>query len=278
MNTNPPLALRLRCLPRRCAIVLLALAAITTARATLPEPDNILYGNITIAGAPITAAQTDVAVEARRTIDGPAIARYQMGSNPGAGNFYTLQLALESLLPVVSTNASQTGEPLFIVVTDPSGVLAQSTYNMQERASVQRLDFGAPITDADENGLPDLWELAWFGAAGQDPDAITLNGQTVRKNYIAGTNPSDPNDAFRVTISRSGMQVTVAFLGRQAQGPGYEGLTRVYTLQTTTNLVAAWLAVSNLTDVPGADQMITLQTNTAGPRSFYRAGIRLDGP
>ena len=69
-------------------------------QATVTEPDNLIYGNITLNNVLVTAARTDVVVEARRTTNGPAIASYRMGSDPAAGNFYTLRLAIESVTPL----------------------------------------------------------------------------------------------------------------------------------------------------------------------------------
>src|SRR5437867_2880970 len=106
-------------------ILLVALLALPSGtRATLPEPDNILYGSITLDGALVTAARTDVVIQARRTTNGPAIASYRMGSNPALGNFYSLRLLLESVSPISDTNASQVAQSLSIVVTDSTGVRA----------------------------------------------------------------------------------------------------------------------------------------------------------
>ena len=43
------------------------LAMLSVAHAVIPEPDNIIYGNITLDGALVMAARTDVVIQARRT-------------------------------------------------------------------------------------------------------------------------------------------------------------------------------------------------------------------
>jgi choice-of-anchor C domain-containing protein len=51
--------------------------------------------------------------------------------------------------------------------------------------------------DLDANGLPDAWELAHFGATGQDPTADTDgDGVLNLDEYLEGTNPGDAN-SFR---------------------------------------------------------------------------------
>lgn len=104
-----------------------------SAKAEIREPDNVLYGTITLNNVPVTAARTDVIVEARRLINGPAVASYRMGTNPRIGNFYSLEVPLESLPPVADPVASQTGESLIIVVMDASGLRGQTTYVLGER-------------------------------------------------------------------------------------------------------------------------------------------------
>ena len=104
-----------------CIVLMMVYAAC----ASIPEPDNILYGNITLDGALVTAARNDVVIEARRLTNGPAIASYRMGSDPALGNFYSLRLLLESVAPVSDTNASQISDSVFIVVSDGSGLRAQ---------------------------------------------------------------------------------------------------------------------------------------------------------
>ena len=256
-----------------------ALTLAPIARATLPEPDNLLYGTIVLDNLPVTAARTDVVVEARRLTNGPAIASYRMGSNPRVGNFYLLRLALESVPPTSASDVSQVGDALFIVVSDLSGSRGQSSFTFTERGRVQRLDFGATITDSDHNGLPDLWELSRFGVTGQNPSAVNLNGQTTLQNYIAGTDPNDPTSVFKLGVTANNGQVAVSFLALRAQGPGYDGATRFYSLESNTNAGGGqWLGVSNFTNLQGADQILILSTPGTLPKSFYRGSVRLQVP
>jgi hypothetical protein len=54
------------------------------------------------------------------------------------------------------------------------------------------------ITDIDQNGLPDGWEVQNFGAMGVDPGAdADLDGTSNLLEYLAGTNPNSASSVFR---------------------------------------------------------------------------------
>lgn len=244
-------------------------------RAEIPEPDNVVYGTIAIDNAAITAARTDVVVEVRRTTDSPAIASYRMGSNPQVGNFYSLRLKLESLTPVFDPTASQSGVELFIVVSDASGVRAQASYTIGERGQFERLDFGTAVSDSDGDGLPDAWEAQQFGSLSQNAGSLNANGLTALQNFVAGTNPNDPNSGFKLNIALNGNQKAVSFIALRAEGPGYDGLTRIYSLEASPGLVASsWSGVSGFTDISGNNQTVTYQTASSAP-AFFRGKITL---
>ncbi|HMO65681.1 MAG TPA: hypothetical protein PKE47_10765, partial [Verrucomicrobiota bacterium] len=171
------------------------------------------------------------------------------------------------------------GETLFIVVTDAGGVRAQTAYTVEDRGVVARLDFSQAVSDADGNGLPDAWEIRHFGAAGQNPAAVNANGQTTLQNFIAGTNQYDPQDALRLTIGLAGANSVVSVLGRRAEGSGYEGRSRTYTFEATTNLgFGAWRAVPEGAGLIGGNQAISLIVPLTNPPSAYRVRVSLAGP
>lgn len=248
------------------------------ARAEISEPDNLLYGTIVLDSQIVTAARTNVVIEARRTPNGVPIASYRMGANSQIGNFYLLRLALESVTPIANTNASEVGNSVYIIVRDGAAVRGQTTYIFPERGNVQRTDFGTPSGDSDGDGLPDAWELANFGSLGQNPNTINANGQTTLSNFTMGSNPNNANTLFTVNISNSGSQTLVSFLARRADGSGYEGRARYYSLESSTNSVGVWAGVSGFTNLLGNNQTVTFQSPPASPPAFYRGKVWLQGP
>jgi hypothetical protein len=267
------------CLSQVIAILILTLIASPAVRAEISEPDNLLYGTIILDSALITSNRTDVVIEARRTMGGTPIASYRMGANSQIGNFYLLRLALESVSPITSTNASEVGNAVFIIVRDATGVRGQTTYTFPERGNVQRTDFGTPSGgDSDGDGLPDAWEIANFGSLNQNPNTINANGQTTLNNFTMGSNPNNTSTLFAVNISKSGSQTLVSFLARRADGSGYEGRARYYSLESSTNAVGTWTGVSGFTNLFGNNQTVTFQTPPASVPAFYRGKVWLQGP
>lgn len=166
----------------------------TVARAVVSEPDNVVYGTIALGTTPVTAADTAVVIEARRTLPGPAIASYRMGDDTAAnaGNFYLLRLGLESGAPVADPSASATGDTLFLVVLDASGIRDQKMFTLGPRGQITRIDFGN--IDTDHNGLPDEWERSHFGVIGQNPNGdFDKDGLTNLQEYQRGTDPKAPD-------------------------------------------------------------------------------------
>lgn len=173
-------------------LLLVAAAIVPTSRAVIQEPDNLVWGEIVLGTDVVTAEQTSIVVEARRSLSDAPIASYRMGSNPAAGGFYSLAIPLESISPVTSSIAATTGEELLILVHNGEFVRYLTVYTVGTRGEITRLDLGD--VDADGNGLVDNWERQHFGAAGQDADGDPdQDGVGNRNEMLAGTNPRFPD-------------------------------------------------------------------------------------
>ncbi len=168
---------------------LAAFLSTSLVRAEIPEPDNVLYGAITLGVTPVTAANTNVVVEARKTPTGPVVSSYRMGDNPAYGNSYSLELPLEAFLPLADANASRVGALIYLDVRDESGVRDTRTISIAQRGQLVRLDFTELDTDGD--GIPDRWESQYFGnATGGNPNADPDgDGRNNLQEFVAGTNP-----------------------------------------------------------------------------------------
>jgi hypothetical protein len=171
-------------------IALVAAFAHLPARAEIPEPDNVLWGLVTLAGQPVTAAQTNVVIEARKTANGPVVASYRMGEAPAYGDLYSLRVPIEAFLPLTDTNASRIGGLIYLTVRDDSGVRVTRNTSIPSRGKVTRVDFVE--LDSDGDGLPDAWEQRFFGNPtianpNADPDG---DGRNNRDEFLAGTDPT----------------------------------------------------------------------------------------
>jgi len=207
------------------------------------------------------------------------VASYRMGSDPRLGDFYALRIPVEAFGAVRNTNASLAGETLEIILTDGAGIRGQGVYTITERGQVQRVNFGTPSFDSDGNGLPDAWELARFGRIGQDPGADSdSDGRSDEEEWIAGTNPLDGEDFFKLSVSSGAGGEEVSFVALRAEGPGYEGRIRLYTLESSPNLFSGtWTNLPGVSDVVGDDQTVIVPVEGSAPRGFFRGQVRLEG-
>jgi hypothetical protein len=180
------------------------------ALAGLPEPGARIYGTVALNGVVVTAADSAVVVEARKTPTGPAIASYQMGAAPGAGNFYSLLLSAEGAAPLSNTNAVLLGSTVYLVVRDGAGDRDQKTLTLGERGLSARINFGSIDTDGD--GMSDEFELANFGSiTGGDPNADPdHDGRPNLREFLQGTNPNVADGRHPADISPADDRITLA--------------------------------------------------------------------
>lgn len=249
-------------------------------RAELPEPDNIVYGSITRAGLPVTAADTDVLIEARRAFDGTVVASYRMGDSARSGNSFTLRVPLEYLAAVLDPLASQTGAAMTIAASDFNGVFAEALFTQGNRGQFHQLNLlQLAGLDSDGDGLNDEWELFWFGNLLQNPNTDKDgDGISDGLEYLSGSNPNDSNSRFRLDIQHGASGKEVSFVAQAAAGAGYQSKTRSYTLESTQDLGSPnWQPVPGQVNVLGAGQTVRYSVpEPSGITRFYRVAIQLN--
>jgi len=120
------------------------------------------------------------------------------------------------------------------------------------------------LSDADGNGLPDVWELEYYNRVGVDPEAVCSNGiNTVRQAYVAGLHPNDAQSLFLIDRLRV-LSTGVTFDWNTVSG-------RLYSVYWTTNLINGFLPLE--TDIPWTRGSYT---NSAPiPQSFFKLDVRL---
>ena len=178
--------------------------------AGLPEPGARLYGTVALNGVVVTATDTAVVIEARKTPTGPAIASYTMGSQASAGNFYSVKVDAEASAPLADAGSALLGSTLYLVVRDGTGVVDTKTFALNARGMSARVDFGAIDTDGD--GMSDAYELANFGSAtGGSPTADPdHDGRPNLREFLQGTDPNVADGRHPADRSPADDRITLA--------------------------------------------------------------------
>jgi hypothetical protein len=125
-------------------------------------------------------------------------------------------------------------------------------------------------TDSDADGLPDNWEIHYFGHLGVNPNAdADGTGMTNLQKFLAGLDPLNPNSILRImSVSRSGNNIQIGF-------PSVTGKT--YQLQYRDDLVSGnWSTLVNGIvgtgngTVAGGLLQITDPSGAGVTKRFYR--------
>ncbi|HEX9046645.1 MAG TPA: PA domain-containing protein, partial [Verrucomicrobiae bacterium] len=121
--------------------------------------------------------------------------------------------------------------------------------------------------DANTNGLPDWWEVQYFGSLGAslpaaDPDHDGANNLA---EYLAGTNPTNATSVLTLAVASTASVSNAARL----QWASVAG--RYYRLLRGTNLLTGVTTpvVTNIAATPPLNQITNLLPATA-PATFYR--------
>jgi hypothetical protein len=124
------------------------------------------------------------------------------------------------------------------------------------------------LLDANGSGLPVAWELENFGTTNINPNADPDgDGMSNLQEYLAGTNPNNPNSYLRITA------VSAKAPGNTATVTWTSVPSRLYYVEERTNLTfGAWATNATLGVVspdPGATTTRNL-TDAAASNRFFR--------
>lgn len=119
--------------------------------------------------------------------------------------------------------------------------------------------------DTDDNGLPDAWEIEYFGAKGQIP---TLDGDgdgySNIQEYIIGTNPKQNSSTLKVAVQPNSNSDTISW--NSATG-------RLYNVYSSTDLASTgWTLVAE--DLAGTGETLSYEaTREQTAALFYKIEV-----
>jgi subtilisin family serine protease len=126
------------------------------------------------------------------------------------------------------------------------------------------------MVDTDGNGLPDWWELQYFGhLTGTDPTADPdHDGMNNLAEWIAGTNPTNAASNLRLTLVSATNSSSIVVSWSSVAG-------KTYWLQRSTNLLTGFnsiVATNIVATVPTNTQTDTVVLPDSA--RFYRVGVQ----
>ncbi len=119
----------------------------------------------------------------------------------------------------------------------------------------------------ESNGLPTAWKLTYFRVTGLNPNANpTGKGMTLEQDYLAGTDPNDPNSILRITAESFSSGGTSATLTWNSVPTRY-----YYILKTPSLSSPVWTDSGlGLVSPSGGSTTAAGFTDANAPMRFYR--------
>lgn len=154
-----------------------------TGYAKISEPYVTYYGLAKNGATALSSGTVSLSIEGSAT----PIVSYALGSDPNAGQNFILKVPMDDVDPRTPDTA-RAGDRGAIFI---DGVLSMVLI-IPQKGTVVNLDANKTFaTDSDGDGMPDLWELMYFGDLSRDGNGdINGNGISDRDEYGRGNDPA----------------------------------------------------------------------------------------
>jgi hypothetical protein len=237
----------------------------------IPEPDLVIYGVVqnTATGNRLTFGS--ITWSFQPAIGGPAIVANGVLTNINDQFCYVLHVPCETDLPgfaISTTSLRLASSPLtyrrgtvsisgatatFVNPAQTNLVLART-----DRGRIERIDL--IINDPNLNGMPEAWQLQYFGFTGVDPNGDPDgDGLTNLEEFKAGTSPIDGQSRFALITVQPDVMGGLRVDWESATG-------KFYILQRSPQLLSGFSNVA--THIPA----------TAPQNSYRDASATGEGP
>jgi uncharacterized repeat protein (TIGR01451 family) len=148
------------------------------------------------------------------------------------------------------------GTSIFLRASDAAGHIANGNLFAVE-----------PSDDADGDGLPDAWEVRYFGSTATQPHAdADADGLDNREEFRAGTDPAVAASVLKIqNVQVRGADVVIQFASVSG---------KAYRLERTQDLTGAgWATVNEFIPGNGEVMEITVQGAAGGASAFFQLKI-----
>jgi hypothetical protein len=263
-----------------------------------------------IAGATLTsyttpALSTDTTYWARATnaagfsdssaatvtvITPPLITADPASSTTTSGSKVTLSVTASGTSPTFQWylgNSGDTSNPIPgatnpTYLTDP--ITVASSYWVRANNSAGHADSATAVITLSAGENFASWQSSQFSAEQladplisgpvADPDGDGISNQ---QEYVLGLLPLTADPSAAPAIGKITGQLAITFTAKAATGPGYDGKTRHYALESVDNLTggAAWTSPAGFSDIIAIDQSVSYEITPAPASQFYHLKVWL---
>lgn len=189
---------QLNSVAKKLTVMALLMLPVTVTQAVIPEPDNLLFGTVSLDGQQLTAANTGVKLVLE--YDGNEIGNYTMGDFIAARNQYVLEVPVDSVKER-RTSALRVGDTLAIRFRQGTSSILAATFDVAERGSTYEMDLvlvsedfiigsDPDSPDSDGDGISDVYEVAnGLNPLSSDDASLDFDGDGVSnlQEYLNGT-------------------------------------------------------------------------------------------
>ncbi|MDD2600037.1 MAG: hypothetical protein PHO37_12565 [Kiritimatiellae bacterium] len=127
------------------------------------------------------------------------------------------------------------------------------------------------VADTDADGLPDWWELAYFGhPTAVAAEAVSPAGMTLWEHYVAGSDPRDPDARFKVIHVGTHAEVATKI---RLSWPSAAG--RLYAVEHAGDLTEVFAPLAGAEAIEAQPPCNEYLVDASAPQGFYRIKVRL---